>query len=212
MPAGPGPMSRGPATGLLSMDTMQQALAAAAAETARVVAAIRDEQLPDPTPCADMPVAAVLDHLDGLSLAFRLAAEKQDGGAASASADALTPDWRTRIPERLEALAAAWRDPAAWEGTADAGGVTMPAEAMAAVAVDEVLVHGWDLAVATGTPYRADAAATEVAAGFVFAATGDGPPVEGLFGPPVAVPEGAPAFAELLGRTGRDPGWRPPAG
>ena len=98
------------------------------------------------------------------------------GGSASASADALTPDWRTRIPERLAALAAAWRDPAAWEGTAEAGGVTMPAEAMAAVAVDEVLVHGWDLAVATGQQYRADPGATEVATGFVSAATGDGPP------------------------------------
>jgi uncharacterized protein (TIGR03086 family) len=194
------------------METMQQALAAAAAETARVVAAIRDDQLAAPTPCAETPVAALLDHLDGLTLAFRLAAEKQVGGTASASADALPPDWRTRIPERLEALAAAWRDPAAWEGTAEAGGVTMPAPAMAAVAVDEVLVHGWDLAVATGTPYRADPGATEVAAGFVFAATGDGPPVEGLFGPPVDVLAEAPAFDRLLGRTGRDPGWRPPAG
>ena len=193
------------------METIQQALAAAAAETARVVTAIRDDQLAGPTPCTDLPVAALLDHLDGLALAFRLAALKQDGGAASASAEALTPDWRTRIPERLEALAAAWRDPAAWEGTADAGGVTMPAPAMAAVAVDEVLVHGWDLAVATGTPYRADPGATEVAAGFVSAVT-DGPAPEGLFGPAVDVPADAPAFDRLLGRTGRDPGWRPPTG
>ncbi|WP_029433189.1 TIGR03086 family metal-binding protein [Blastococcus sp. URHD0036] len=194
------------------METMQQALAAAATETARVVTAIRDDQLPAATPCADTPVAALLDHLDGLTLAFRLAAEKRVGGTASASADALTPDWRTRIPQRLAALAAAWRDPAAWEGDAEAGGVTMPAQAMAAVAVDEVLVHGWDLAVAVGAPYRADPGATEVATGFVFAATGEGPPVEGLFGPPVDVPAEAPAFDRLLGRTGRDPGWRPPAG
>jgi uncharacterized protein (TIGR03086 family) len=193
------------------METMQQALAAAADETARVVSAIRDDQLPGPTPCADTPVAGLLDHLDGLTLAFRVAAEKQVGGSASASAEDLTPDWRTRIPERLGALAAARRDPAAWKGTAEAGGVTMPAEAMAAVAVDEVLVHGWDLAVATGQEYRADPGATEVATGFVFGVTDDGPGPEGLFGPPVPVPAEAPAFDRLLGRTGRDPAWRPPS-
>ena len=192
------------------METMQQALAAAAAETARVVCGIRDDQLTGATPCAGTPVAGLLDHLDGLALAFRLAAEKQAGGTASAEAEALTPDWRTRIPQRLEALAAAWRDPAAWEGAAEAGGVTMPAPEMAAVAVDEVLVHGWDLAVATGQPYRADPAATEAALGFVSAVTADGPAPEGLFGPPVDVRDGAPAFDRLLGATGRDPGWQPP--
>ena len=193
------------------MQTTQQALAAAAAETARVVRAVRDDQLAGPTPCADTPVAGLLAHLDGLSLSFALAAGKQAGGAASASADGLPPDWRTRIPQRLEALATAWRDPAAWEGDAEAGGVTMPAPQMAAVAVDEVLVHGWDLAVATGQGYRADPAATEAALDFVSAVTADGPAPDGLFGPPVPVPEDAPAFDRLLGRTGRDPAWRPPA-
>jgi hypothetical protein len=33
---------------------------------------------------------------------------------------------------------------------------------------------------------------------------------EGLFGPVVPVPDDAPAFDRLLGRTGRDPGWTPP--
>ncbi|SEP28829.1 TIGR03086 family metal-binding protein [Trujillonella endophytica] len=192
------------------METLQQALAAAVTETARVVGAISDEQLPGPTPCAGTPVAGLLDHLDGLALAFALAAQKRPAGGADASAAALTPDWRARIPERLAALAEAWREPAAWEGTAEAGGVAMPAPAMAAVAVDEVLVHGWDLAAATGQEYRPDAGATAAAAEFVIEATGDGPPQEGLFGPPVAVPADAPAFDRLLGATGRDPAWRPP--
>ncbi|MGY1743770.1 MULTISPECIES: TIGR03086 family metal-binding protein [unclassified Blastococcus] len=194
------------------MESMQRALAAAAAETARVVTAVRDDQLAGPTPCAGTSVAALLDHLDGLTLAFRLGAEKQPGGTASADAAALTPDWRTRIPQRLDALAAAWRDPAAWEGDAEAGGVTMPAPAMAAVAVDEVLVHGWDLAVATGQDYRPDPGAAEAAFGFVSSVTADGPAPEGLFGPPVPVPDDAPEFDRLLGRTGRDPAWCPPAG
>jgi hypothetical protein len=32
---------------------------------------------------------------------------------------------------------------------------------------------------------------------------------EGLFGPVVPVPDGAPLFDRLLGQTGRDPRWAP---
>ena len=187
-------------------------LAPQAAEVARVVAGVRDDQLADPTPCADTPVAGLLDHLLGLTLAFRLAAEKQPlPGGPSASADALPDDWRERLPRQLDELVAAWRAPQAWKGTAEAGGVTMPAPEMAAVALDEVLVHGWDLAVATGQPYRADDASVQACLGFVEQVNGGGresPP--GLFGPAVPVPADAPVFHRLLGLTGRDPAWTPP--
>ena len=60
-------------------------------EVIRIVAGVKDGQLDDPTPCEGTPVAGMLDHLMGLSLAFRMGAEKTplDGGA-SASATALT--------------------------------------------------------------------------------------------------------------------------
>ena len=181
------------------------------AEVARVVAGVRDDQLTDPTPCPGTSVAAMLDHLVGLTVAFRMAAEKTvPGGGPSADAANLAPDWRTRIPAQLEALAAAWRDPRAWEGTAEAGGVQMPAPAMAAVALDEVLVHGWDLAVATGQSYRSDAASVQASLEFVGDRSDPANEPEGLFGPVVPVPDDAPAFDRLLGRTGRDPGWTPP--
>jgi uncharacterized protein (TIGR03086 family) len=179
------------------------------AEVARVVAGVRDEQLRDPTPCAGTSVAGLLDHLLGLALAFRLAAEKRPvEGGPRASADDLDPGWRTLLPERLAALAAAWRAPAAWEGTAEVAGVRMPGGAMGVVTLDEVLVHGWDLAVATGQDYRADPGAVQACLAFA----GDvaaGPPEQrtGLFGPAVPVPDDAPALDRLLGLTGRDPGW-----
>lgn len=187
-------------------------LAPQAAEVARVVAGVRDEQLSDPTPCAGTPVAGLLDHLLGLTLAFRLAARKTPlPGGPSASADSLPDDWRERLPEQLDELVAAWRAPEAWEGTAEAGGVTLPAPEMAAVALDEVLVHGWDLAAATGQHYRADEASVRACLGFVEQVAGEGqeaPP--GLFGPAVPVPPDAPVLDRLLGLTGRDPAWTPP--
>jgi uncharacterized protein (TIGR03086 family) len=187
-------------------------LAPAAAEVARIVAGVRDDQLTDPTPCAGTSVAAILDHFVGLTAAFRMAAEKQRSeGGPSADAANLAPDWRTRLPAQLGALAAAWRAPGAWEGTAEAGGVQMPAPAMAAVALNEVLVHGWDLAVATGQEYRPDPASVQACLEMVGDRTDATDEPAGLFGPVVPVPAGARPFDRLLGQTGRDPRWTPPS-
>ena len=49
-------------------------LHAAADEVARVAAGVRDDQLGGPTPCPDYSVAALLDHLMGLSFAVIQAA------------------------------------------------------------------------------------------------------------------------------------------
>jgi uncharacterized protein (TIGR03086 family) len=180
-----------------------------AAEVARVVAGVRDDQLTGPTPCAGTSVAAMLDHLVGLTVAFRLAAEKAPlAGGPSADADNLPPDWRVRLPMQLDGLVAAWQRPTAWEGSAEAGGVRMPAPAMAVVALNEVLVHGWDLAVATGQEYRPDPDAVRACFDFgVEFAKGAPEARDQMYGPVVPVPEDAPLFDRLLGLTGRDPGW-----
>jgi uncharacterized protein (TIGR03086 family) len=187
-------------------------LSAAAAETSRIVAGVRDDQLADPTPCPGISVAGMLDHVIGLTTAFRMAAEKTTPqGGPSANADHLDPDWRTTLPAQLDALVAAWKQPGAWDGETEAGGVRMPAGAMGLVALDEVLIHGWDLAAATGQDYRPDAAGTELC--FDFVGDRSDEPADanpGLFGPVVPVPDDAPLFDRLLGRTGRDPRWAPP--
>ena len=177
-----------------------------------MAAGVRDDQLTDPTPCPGTSVAAMLDHLVGLTYAFRMAAEKTPAkGGPSASADDLAPDWRTRLPAQLEALVAAWHEPAAWEGMTEAGGVKMPAGAIGVVALDEVLIHGWDLAVATGQEYRPDPVSVQTCLEFVGDRSDEPADANpGLFGPVVPVPADAPAFDRLLGQTGRDPGWSPP--
>ena len=185
-------------------------LAPAAAEVARVVAAVRDDQLTGPTPCVGTSVAAMLDHLLGLTTAFRMAAEKvRPEGGPSADAANLAPDWRTRLPAQLEALATAWRAPGAWDGMTEAGGVTMPASAMGLVALNEVTVHGWDLAAGTGQEYRPDPASVQACLEMIGDRTDATDEPEGLFGPVVPVPDDAPPFDRLLGQTGRDPGWTP---
>jgi uncharacterized protein (TIGR03086 family) len=178
---------------------------------ARVVSDISDDQLAAPTPCEGSTVADLLDHVDGLCLAFTGAAGKvpSDQGP-SADGDQLAAGWRTRIPERLALLAGAWQDEAAWSGMTKTGGLELPGEVAAAVAINEVLVHGWDLAVATGQSYSGDDALVQAAFSFVRPTVEQNPGGSpGLFGPPVAVAQDAATLDQLIAATGRDPGWRP---
>jgi uncharacterized protein (TIGR03086 family) len=191
------------------METTTFDLAPAAQEVRRVLAGVPDARLGDPTPCEATSVAALLDHLVGLTAAFTRAAGKQPGGTASADPAALAADWRTRLPVQLDELAAAWREPGAWDGEAEAGGVVMPAAAMAVVALDELVVHGWDLAVATGQEYRPDEESVRRSLGFAESVGEDPESRAGLYGPVVPVPSDAPLLDRLLGATGRDPHWQP---
>jgi uncharacterized protein (TIGR03086 family) len=177
---------------------------------AAIVQGVRDDQLDGPTPNSGRSVGDLLDHISGLAVAFTDAASKSappGGTSPTAEADALPDDWRSVIPGRLAALAEAWRDPAAYTGLTMAGPVEMPGDEAALVALDEVTVHAWDLAVATGQPYDPDPAAVEACQNFV--AAFDAPTDGSLFAPPVDVPDSAPPLHRLLGATGRDPSWTP---
>jgi uncharacterized protein (TIGR03086 family) len=189
-------------------------LGPAAAEVARLAAGVRDSHLDAPTPCGATTVAGLLGHIVGLTTAFRHAAEK----VPVPSPDRPTPpptapaDWRERVPAQLDALVAAWRQPRAWEGEATAGGVTMPAAQMGVVVLDELVLHGWDLAVATGQPFRCRPEDIAVVLGFTTQVAASGPAArEGLFGPPVPVPTDASPLDRALGLAGRDPDWTAPA-
>ncbi|WP_016935103.1 MULTISPECIES: TIGR03086 family metal-binding protein [unclassified Rhodococcus (in: high G+C Gram-positive bacteria)] len=182
----------------------------------RILAGIDDAQLTGPTPCSDTSVGVLVDHVLGLSLAFTAAARKDHGPYTDTPpqlTSELQPDWRRLVPDRLADLGRAWKEPTAWEGTTRAGGLDLPAAVAGLVALDELVVHGWDLAVATGQPYTCES--DEIAACTAFAESiteaervGDG---GGLFGPAVRVGDDASPLDRLIGLTGRDPSWRPPS-
>src|SRR3712207_1408929 len=106
-------------------------------------------------------------------------------------------DWRQRIPERLAALAQAWRDDAAWTGMTAAGGVDLPGDVAGVVALDELTIHGWDLARATGQP--AGFEGPELGAVLELVEQLRTQEAEGLFGPEVEVPPTAPLLDRILG-------------
>lgn len=191
-------------------------LGPAARRMAGLVERIDDDALDGPTPCAGTPLGGLLDHVSGLTLAFTAAATKDIGGAGSrppsAAAANLGEDWRTRIPHELTELAEAWRDPEAWAGMTQAGGLDLPGEVAGVVALDELVLHGWDVAVASGQDHECDGPSLEAAHGFVVEFSGPGmeDQRQGLFGPVVEVADDAPLLDRVLGLSGRDPAWTPP--
>jgi uncharacterized protein (TIGR03086 family) len=174
---------------------------------------VTDDQLRAPTPNPGTSVAALLTHLIGLTVAFRDAARKVDGPTTSTAPDVtaaqLPDDWRDLLPRLLDELVTAWQDPAAWDGHSRAGGVSMPATVTGQVANNELVLHGWDLAVATGQPF--DVAEDNLEASWQMVSnTPDDPAArQGLYGPVRPVADDAPLWERTLAYGGRDPNWSP---
>ncbi len=187
-------------------------LTPAARRMADLIAAIPDGALAGPTPCPDYTLGDLVDHVGGLALAFAAAARKELGEmtaqAPAPDARRLAAGWRTRIPADLAALAEAWRDPGAWTGMTQAGGVRLPGEIAGVVALDELVVHGWDVAVASGQAYDVDGPTLAAVHQFV-ASFGADDRGDGLFGPAFETGPGAPLLDRVIGLAGRDPSWRP---
>jgi uncharacterized protein (TIGR03086 family) len=188
----------------------------ATATMRRLVLGTSDDQLTDPTPCADYAVGDLIHHIGGLTLAFTGAAHKrpvpgsEQGGTGDASQ--LETGWRLLIARDLEVLADSWRNPAAYQGRTMAGPVELPGGEAAMVALNEVVVHGWDLAVATGQPYTVDPASLQICTEFAEAfSTPETADQRGdAFGTVIEVPDDAPPLDRLLGLMGRRASWRAP--
>ncbi|MGW7317638.1 TIGR03086 family metal-binding protein [Streptomyces sp. NPDC054865] len=195
-------------------DTTTLDLGPQARIVARLATGVPDARLTDPTPCPAYAVGDLLGHLAGLCVAFRDAARKDLGPTTDTDPESGVPtlpaDWREELPRVLDELAEAWQDPAARTGMTRAGGVDLPGDIAAAVAADELVVHGWDLARATGQEYAPDRAALHASHAFLLAAAEEGDRGGGIFGPVVPVPDDAPLLDRAVGLSGRDPGWTPP--
>jgi uncharacterized protein (TIGR03086 family) len=86
-------------------------------------------------------------------------------------------------------------------------GMDMPGETVAMIALGEVTIHGWDIAVATGQDYAVDEDEARAVLEYVESFAADGP-VDGLFGPAVPVAADASTFDRALAASGRDPRMR----
>ncbi|WP_285704546.1 TIGR03086 family metal-binding protein [Microtetraspora sp. NBRC 16547] len=164
--------------------------------TTGLVRAVRQEQLGFSTPCAKFDVKDLINHLEWVAEMFESLARK----GPSVEQGPYTGDF----PERAEGTLDAWSRPEAWEGTSPAMG--LPMTALAHMYLVDMIVHGWDLARATGQEYEPDPEAVSRALHFTDQMV-EVARKRGVFGPPVAVSDDAPLFDRLLGIIGRDPAW-----
>ena len=77
------------------------------------------------------------------------------------------------------------------------------------VALDEIVIHGWDSQCPPGSDSTSTPPRSSVVHGFVLesAAPGQEALRDGIFGPVVPVPDSAPLLDRVIGLAGRDPGW-----
>ena len=190
-------------------------LGPAARQLADLIAGLSQGDLARPTPCPAYTVGDLVDHIGGLALAFTAAARKAGGPLASQApagdASRLRPGWHEQIPVDLAELTTAWQDPAAWAGQTTIGGVDAPGEIAGLAAADELVVHGWDLARATGQAYEGDPQLLEAAGAFLsqFASPDAPAGPEVAFGPSRPMPDGASQLDRIVALAGRDPVWSP---
>ena len=175
-------------------------IALAAPPTLAVVRAVRPDQLSAPTPCAEYDVQGLIDHMVHWGPSLARASRHSDGEPEPGG---------NPLERQIELLVAAWSVPAAWQGVTTMGGPhEMPARMIGAMAIGEIVVHGWDLARATGRPVSWD----ETLLTFLYdevARTAHLGREMGAYGAEVPVPAIAPVLDRMLGRTGRDPNWTP---
>ncbi|MFF0567224.1 TIGR03086 family metal-binding protein [Streptomyces sp. NPDC004041] len=187
-------------------------LGPAARRITALLGPVDDGSLDGPTPCPAYAVRELLGHLTGLATAFRDAARKDIGPSTATPPDAALPvledDWREALPRRLEEVAAAWRAPDAWTGMTRAGGIDLPGEVAGVVALNELVIHGWDLARSTGQPYAAGEAELRSCEALL-APDADDPDRGGIFAPPLPVAADAPLLDRVIALSGRRPDWRP---
>ena len=165
---------------------------------ASVVGGIRADQLDNPTPCAKFTVRGVLEHMIGGATMFTAVFR----GTEPSQPD--TTDVLAGFGPALTGLAEAMHAPGAFDRTIHAPFGEVPGDAFARFAILDGLVHGWDLATATGQAYEPPTSlVAEVQA---FANNAIEPLRDGdTFGPAVDPPPSASPIERLAAFTGRRP-------
>ena len=185
-------------------------LATALAATGGLVDPLDGDEWQLPTPCSDWTVRQLVGHVVGGN---RLVTRALRGEPVPPleqlgrrdPADQLGDDPSAAWQHSADDLLAAFAAPGVLERTHTVPAGTLPGPAIVHLRVVETLVHGWDLAVATGRQLAVpdELAAAELA--FSRDLLGRLPAGRTPFAPSRPVDDGAPALDRLAALLGRSP-------
>jgi len=174
--------------------------------TGRIVRGVAEDRWHAATPCAGWDALVLAGHLvSGNLWAAELAAGGSiEGAGARLDGDLPGDDPVAAYQQSAVAAAAVFRRPGALAAPCAVSYGPVPGSVYAGHRFLDVLVHGWDLAAATGQDYALDPHLTQACQEII------GPQIEafrnaGALGPEVAVPADASPqtrFLALLGRRG----------
>ncbi|WFE95842.1 TIGR03086 family metal-binding protein [Micromonospora sp. WMMD987] len=179
-------------------------LAAAVPPTVALVQGTGDDQLDLPTPCADYTVRGLVNHVYDVAVNFQRLAARQEADWSAKTDHVAEPGWRDRFAAEVAQLVVAWDDPASEEGVVP--GMGLSRSTLGLMGVVDLVVHGWDLARATGQPYEPAPESVAAVRDFM-AEMGPMGRQMGAFGPEVPIDADRSELDRLLGSTGRDPAW-----
>jgi uncharacterized protein (TIGR03086 family) len=114
----------------------------------KMIKGIKPDQMKNATPCADFDVHGLLNHM--LSGLVMLTTAAETGTATMPDGDQVGADPASEYAVRRKKLLEAWRGEGVMQETLTMPFGAIPAQMMAGIAFMEHLVHGWDLAKATG--------------------------------------------------------------
>jgi uncharacterized protein (TIGR03086 family) len=171
-----------------------------------VVARVDPGQWDLPTPCPDWSVRQLVNHLVSGQLMFAriFAGEALESVAGMRAQDQLGDDPVGAYDSSAQALLEAVARPGALAQTVRVPMGTVPGMVAVHLRIVEALVHGWDLARATGQPFEVPAALAAGEIAFSKQGLAMLSPDRRPFGDPQPVPDQAPAIdhlAALLGRS-----------
>ena len=194
-------------SGLVNENTMRTLMPEAGAAVAGAIRSGAGADLAGPTPCADYDLRTLLRHFVGTSGAFVRAGQTKaldpdDPWGSHAKLD--EQNWADQLARQAEAMSMAWSRPAAWTGSVE--GAQLPAPAVGELGLIELLLHGWDVARATGQSLEVSDELGAELLRCLKPTLDQGRQFE-VYGPEVPVAADASPFTRALGVSGRDPDW-----
>lgn len=174
-------------------------------QTRTVLAGVTPDELDRPTPCTAWNLRALLNHVAGRAVLSTRAA----GGVAvtqfpDAAGDLLGAEPATTVIDLLRVSLEAWHAAPSLEVACVTPLGEMPAAALVTFQAQDVFVHGWDIAHATGQRPAFDPPFVEIMLGLHHQTIT--PDLRAaFFAPAVAVDDNAAPLEQLVAFLGRQP-------
>lgn len=190
----------------LDLDDPRRAFGRAVAVAAATIAAVRPEQLADPTPCPEFTVEGMLAHLVMVPRRIAAVARGESPFSVEEPTGVTFDAWPALWADAAREVEAAWAADDRLTTMMQLSWAVLPGDVALKIYTNEVIVHTWDLAQGAGQrPAWDDDVLQLVLETMHVGLAADDRGGEVPFGAVVDVPADAPLIDRLVAWNGRRP-------